>query len=163
MVPLLITRIYTLIHIPEGAVRRWTCASFLCFFFFFFHARTLKGGARFSDFGGKTRAVGAISCRRHFLYVVCACRQLKCVPCGVFAVRSVRVLSVRTNNMYSVTSVDLRGVPRGRCKNTECDCPEFSRDTAPPNSAIPNGWCCYCGHSPVMHGRLEYLGKQILS
>lgn len=65
--------------------------------------------------------------------------------------------------MNNLTSIDLRGVPRGRCKNTECDCPEFSRDTAPltANSAIPAGWCAYCGHSPAIHGRLEYLGKQI--
>lgn len=63
--------------------------------------------------------------------------------------------------MSTLTSTDLRGVPRGRCKNTVCDCPEFSRDTAATNSTIPAGWCSYCGHFPAMHGRLEYLGKQI--
>lgn len=82
------------------------------------------------------------------LFVVSECVQFKCALWEVFAVRSAcSVVTERWSNMSSFTSIDFRGVPRGRCKNKECDCPEFSRDTAPTNSTIPAGWCAYCGHS----------------
>lgn len=65
--------------------------------------------------------------------------------------------------MSRVASIDLSAVPRGRCKNTDCVGPEFSRDTAATNSTFPAGWCAQCGHSHAMHACLEYLSKQIIS
>nr|XP_054926347.1 uncharacterized protein LOC129384779 [Dermacentor andersoni] len=60
--------------------------------------------------------------------------------------------------MSKLTSVDLRGVPRGRCKNTEYDCPELSRYTTPltTNYNTAAGWCSYCRHSPAWNSGLAF-------
>ncbi|KAH6923530.1 hypothetical protein HPB50_002152 [Hyalomma asiaticum] len=57
------------------------------------------------------------------------------------------------------TDVDVRGVPRGRCNREKCECDGFTRSSAEASvggsGAAQWGWCCYCGHPPVCHARIE--------
>ncbi|KAL1421783.1 hypothetical protein MTO96_022830 [Rhipicephalus appendiculatus] len=57
------------------------------------------------------------------------------------------------------TNVDVRGVPRGRCGREQCECDGFTRShTGAYGGAsgwVHSGWCCYCGHPPVNHSRIE--------
>ncbi|XP_049274271.1 uncharacterized protein LOC119402245 [Rhipicephalus sanguineus] len=64
------------------------------------------------------------------------------------------------------TNVDVRGVPRGRCGWEHCECDGFTRScTGAYGGAggwVQCGWCCYCGHPPVNHSRIErnVFGRQ---
>ncbi|KAM7314009.1 uncharacterized protein ISCGN_003794 [Ixodes scapularis] len=58
------------------------------------------------------------------------------------------------------TALDVRGVQRGRCKHSECECPEFLRETdlnASQRKGFPFGWCLCCGHSLAINGRLQHF------
>lgn len=68
------------------------------------------------------------------------------------------------------TNVDVRGVSRGPCTRDKCGCDGFTRPCTEPSAGtsgvVQCGWCCYCGHSPVSHTRIErdmYSPGQIVS
>ncbi|XP_049274276.1 uncharacterized protein LOC125759476 [Rhipicephalus sanguineus] len=57
------------------------------------------------------------------------------------------------------TNVDVRGVPRGRCGGEYCECDGFTRSCTEASGGargcVQCGWCCYCGHPPFSHSRIE--------
>uniref|UniRef100_A0A224YQB9 Protein containing DUF4806 domain n=1 Tax=Rhipicephalus zambeziensis TaxID=60191 RepID=A0A224YQB9_9ACAR len=58
------------------------------------------------------------------------------------------------------TNIDFRGVARGPCSNSNCECDSYARSescdvSTSPNATLQCGWCCYCGHPPVSHSRID--------
>ncbi|XP_040359576.1 uncharacterized protein LOC121047923 [Ixodes scapularis] len=58
--------------------------------------------------------------------------------------------------MYS--SQDIKGVLRGQCHASNCECDGYSRaldNCSQPAALHQATWCVYCGHSPVQHARIS--------
>ncbi|XP_042144929.1 uncharacterized protein LOC121835063 [Ixodes scapularis] len=58
--------------------------------------------------------------------------------------------------MYS--SQDIKGVLRGQCHASNCECDGYSRaldNCSQPAAPHQVTWCVYCGHSPVQHARIS--------
>lgn len=58
------------------------------------------------------------------------------------------------------TNVDFRGVARGQCSVSNCECDGYARSPSSEvctsqNATLQCGWCCYCGHPPVSHSRID--------
>ncbi|XP_037525333.1 uncharacterized protein LOC119402270 [Rhipicephalus sanguineus] len=57
------------------------------------------------------------------------------------------------------TNIDFRGVARGPCSISNCECDSYARSesssvSTSQNATLQCGWCCYCGHPPVSHSRI---------
>ncbi|XP_037271831.2 uncharacterized protein LOC119163861 isoform X1 [Rhipicephalus microplus] len=58
------------------------------------------------------------------------------------------------------TNIDFRGVARGPCTYSNCECDSYERSDScdantSQNATLQCGWCCYCGHPPVSHRRID--------
>ncbi|XP_065298393.1 uncharacterized protein [Dermacentor albipictus] len=58
------------------------------------------------------------------------------------------------------TNFDFRGVARGPCSVSNCECDGYARSQSSEvctsqNATLQCGWCCYCSHPPVSHSRID--------
>jgi len=54
--------------------------------------------------------------------------------------------------MNNFTNIDIRGICRGACQKSQCECTEYVRKSDGATESI--FLCLYCDHSPINHASM---------